>query len=86
MNARWMWSLPSPVRRKASVSYTHLDVYKRQVCDKIVQDTEPYRKENLPMIRYGTIGTNFIVDRFQEAAKMCIRDRLYQPDTFSKCT
>lgn len=38
------------------------------VCDKIVQDTEPYRKENLPMIRYGTIGTNFIVDRFQEAA------------------
>ena len=38
------------------------------VCDKIVQGTDSYRKENQPMIRYGAIGTNFIVDRFQEAA------------------
>jgi len=47
------------------------------VCDKIVQNTEPYRKENLPMIRYGTIGTNFIVDHFQEAA-MENPSRLFQ--------
>lgn len=35
---------------------------------KIVQGVDSYRKENQPTVRYGAIGTNFIVNRFQEAA------------------
>ena len=56
-----------------AVSYTHLDVYKRQVL--LSRELPPDVTHLAQILRNGV--TSGMIDPFHCRIKMCIRDRLY---------
>ena len=44
----WWWQLAAPEASTAPVSYTHLDVYKRQTIARVVAFRDPYLAEQKP--------------------------------------
>ena len=71
-----------------SVSYTHLDVYKRQIREyeatkKMLRNTPAMYKKAYPFLKeVDSLALANVQLHLEKAYKMCIRDRLF-PDYFS---